>query len=84
MSCHYDRGADIVWLTLEGFDGKQAYGEDHPWGVIERDRQTEQVVAVEFWRASERLPRELLDALPEPRGTGAVLDGSDLAKHRAA
>lgn len=84
MGSHYDRDADIAWLRLEGFDGQRVFGEDHPWGLIERDRETGEVVAVEFWRASERLPAELLDALPRPQATGVVIEGSDLAKHQAA
>lgn len=81
---HYDREVDIAWLVLEGFDGQRAYGEGHPWGLIERDRETGQIVAVEFWRASERLPKELIEALPEPRGTGAVIKSSELAEHPTA
>jgi len=73
-----------AWLVLEGFDGQHAYGEEHPWGLIERDRETGQIVSIEFWRASEQLPKEVLDALPAPRSTGAVIDSSELAKHHTA
>lgn len=65
---HYAREDDIASLKFEGFDGRHAYGEDHEWGLILRDRQTDRVVALEIWRASERLPTELLQALPEPQG----------------
>jgi len=78
---HYDPEVDIAWLVLQGFDGQRAYGEQHPWGLIERDRETDQIVAVEFWGASEQLPKELLAALPAPRSTGAVIEASELAKH---
>ncbi len=81
---HYDRNADIAWLLLEGFDAQHTYGEDHPWGLIERDRESGDLVGVELWRASERLPRQLLDALPEPEGSSIVVERSDLAKGQAA
>jgi uncharacterized protein YuzE len=63
---HYDRESDIAALNLEGFDGSQIFGEDHDWGLLLRDRETQAVVGVELWRASDRLPAELLQALPEP------------------
>lgn len=71
---HYDRQADIAWLLLEGYDGRRAYGEDHQWGLVERDRETGQVVAFEVWQASQHLPRELLDALPQPEGRGVIVE----------
>jgi hypothetical protein len=71
---HYAREDDIASLELEGFDGRRAYGEDHEWGLILRDRETRRVVALEIWRASERLPAELLEALPEPEGEEVVVE----------
>lgn len=71
---HYDRETDIAALDLEGFDGQRTYGEDHDWGLILRDRESNEVVGLEFWRASERLPAALLDALPEPKGEGIVVE----------
>lgn len=63
---HYDRESDIAALNLKGFDGSKLFGEDHDWGLILRDRETQEVVGVELWCASDRLPAELLLALPEP------------------
>lgn len=71
---HYAREDDIASLELVGFDGRHAYGEDHEWGLILRDRETDRVVALEVWRASEHLPAELLDALPEPEGQEMVVE----------
>lgn len=62
---HYDRESDIAALNLKGFDGDQVFGEDHDWGLLLRDRVTQEVVGIELWRASDRLPVQLLDALPE-------------------
>ncbi len=63
---HYDRESDIAALNLKGFDGSHVFGEEHEWGLLLRDRETQEVVGVELWRASYRLPAELLQALPEP------------------
>ncbi|MBA3422319.1 MAG: DUF2283 domain-containing protein [Thermoleophilaceae bacterium] len=81
---HYDRDADIAWLVLQGFDGQRAYSEPQEWGLLDRDRETGSLVAVEFWRASERLPKELLEALPEPEAEGVVVTREDLAKRQPA
>jgi uncharacterized protein YuzE len=70
---HYDRESDIAALDLKGFDGGQVFGEDHDWGLLLRDRVTQEVVGVEFWRASDRLPPQLLDALPEPAARNSVV-----------
>lgn len=71
---HYDRDADIAALNLEGFDGTRAVGEDHEWGLVLRDRESNRVVGIELWRASERLPADLLEALPEPRPAGSQVE----------
>lgn len=63
---HYDREVDIAALNLEGFDGRRVYGELHEWGVLLRERETDQVIGIELWKASGRLPSEVLEALPEP------------------
>ncbi|MGH2987596.1 MAG: DUF2283 domain-containing protein [Solirubrobacterales bacterium] len=71
---HYDRDADVAALNLEGFDGARAVGEDHEWGLVLRDRESNRVVGFELWRASERLPADFLAALPEPRPAGAPVE----------
>jgi len=63
---HYDREVDIAALNLEGFDGCHAYGEQHEWGVLLRERETDRVIGVELWKASGCLPSEVLEGLPEP------------------
>jgi hypothetical protein len=70
---HYAREDDIASLELEGFDGRNVYGVDHEWGLILRDRVTDRVVGVEVWRASERLPTEFLEALPQPQAGEIVV-----------
>ncbi len=70
---HYDRESDIAALNLKGFDGGQVFGEDHNWGLLLRDRGTQEMVGIELWRASDRLPAQLLDALPEPAARNRVV-----------
>lgn len=39
------------------------------WGLIDHDSATDEVVAVEVWSASKRLPPEVLATLPAPTST---------------
>jgi uncharacterized protein YuzE len=54
---YYDREADDV------------ISEEVEWGLIDHDSDTDQVVAIEVWSASQRLPAELLATLPTPAST---------------
>ena len=63
---HYDRAADIAWLRLDGWEKDRVRVERTPIGLIERDGSTGRVVGLEFWEASQKLPSELLEALPAP------------------
>jgi uncharacterized protein YuzE len=66
MDGHYDRDADIAWIRLEGWDKDRVRVLRTDSGLIERDRDSGRVLGLEFWNARERLPQELLDALPNP------------------
>jgi hypothetical protein len=61
---YYDRGADIAWLPTGSSD--DVVSEKVAWGLIDHDAATDDVVAIEIWSASTRLPGALLDALPAP------------------
>jgi len=63
---HYDRGADIAWLRFDGYDPERVRGEEVDFGLRETDSITGEIVALEYWRASETLPAELLRMLPQP------------------
>lgn len=68
---HYDPEVDIAFISLE--DGR-AIGEEHAWGLIERDPATGALMGFELWKASKMLPPELIAALPtsrSPRGLAA-------------
>ena len=40
--------------------------EEVEWGLIDPDSATDEVVAIEVWSASKRLPPEVLGTLPAP------------------
>jgi uncharacterized protein YuzE len=61
---YYDRDADIAWLPTGSSD--DVVSEEVAWGLIDHDATTDEVVALEIWNASTRLPTNLLDALPAP------------------
>jgi len=63
---HYDADIGIASLDLDGCGATQVFAEEHEWGLLLRARTDDRVVGVEIWRASERLPGELLVALPAP------------------
>lgn len=74
MDGHYDRAADVAWLRLEGWEPGRVRVDEKPWGLLERDRETGRVLGLEFWGASQRLPAELLDALPAPPAREVVVE----------
>jgi uncharacterized protein YuzE len=64
---HYDAEADIAWIRFEGYDPSTAVGEESETGLRELDPETGEVVGLEFWQASQRLPAEFLRMLPPPQ-----------------
>lgn len=67
---YYDRDADIAWLPTG--DSEDVVSEEVEWGLIDHDSGTDEVVAIEVWSASKRLPAELLATLPAPANTHGV------------
>jgi uncharacterized protein YuzE len=61
---YYDREADIAWLPTG--DSADVVSEEVEWGLIDHDSATDEVVAIEVWSASKRLPAEVLATLPAP------------------
>jgi uncharacterized protein YuzE len=61
---YYDANADIAWFPTGESD--DVVSERVPGGLREYDRTTHELVAIEVWDASTRLPRTLLEALPSP------------------
>ncbi len=63
---HYDEGADIAWLRFEGYDPATVIAEEADFGLRELDPSDRRLVGLEYWRAREALPAELLGMLPGP------------------
>lgn len=61
---YYDREADIAWLPTG--TSSDVVSEEVEWGLIDHDAESDEVVAIEIWSASKRLPAEVLSTLPEP------------------
>ena len=61
---HYDEAADIAWLRFEAFDPETVVSEEVEFGL--RELVDRRVVGLEFWKVSQRLPKELLSLFPHP------------------
>lgn len=64
MYAYYDPDADIAWLPTGESD--HVVSEEVEWGLIDHDAATDEIVAVEIWAASKRMPQAILNALPGP------------------
>jgi uncharacterized protein YuzE len=64
---HYDADADIAWVRFEGHDASTTVGEESDSGLRELDPVMGEIVGLEFWQASRRLPAEFLRMLPPPQ-----------------
>ena len=64
MYAYYDPEADIAWLPTG--KSEKVVSEEVEWGLIDHDEATDEIVALEIWAASKRLPKAVLDALPLP------------------
>jgi len=69
MRAHYDPEVDIALIV---FEGGSALSEEHEWGLIDRDPDDDHLMGFEIWEASERLPAELIAALPSPANSGSA------------
>jgi uncharacterized protein YuzE len=61
---YYDTEADIAWLPTG--HAERVVSEEVEWGLIDHDAATDEIVAVEIWAASMRLPKAILDTFPSP------------------
>jgi len=60
---YYDRDSDIAYFEISAAHIERS--DELSWGLLDVDAAGN-VVGAECWRASQRLPRELLEALPAP------------------
>jgi uncharacterized protein YuzE len=63
---HYDARADIAWLRFEGYEPARLLAGEFEFGLRELDPVDGRVVGLEYWRASQVLPTDLLRMLPAP------------------
>ena len=63
---HYDRHADVAWLRSEDYDSNTVVSEEIEAALREVDPATGRLVGLEYWQASQRLPRDLLAKLRPP------------------
>jgi uncharacterized protein YuzE len=63
---HYDVSADIAWLRFKDYEPTTVVAEETEFGLRELDARDRHLLGLEFWRASETLPPELLQMLPSP------------------
>jgi uncharacterized protein YuzE len=64
---HYDAEADIAWVRFENYDPGSAVAEETDGGLRELDPSTGEIVGLEFWEASRKLPADFLRMLPPPQ-----------------
>lgn len=64
---HYDAEADIAWVRFEGYDPGTVVAEETDAGLRELDPSTGEIVGLEFWEASRKLPADFLRMLPPPQ-----------------
>ena len=64
MFAYYDSDADIAWFPTGESD--DVVSERVPGGLRDYDRTSHELVAIEVWDASTRLPASILEALPAP------------------
>jgi len=64
MFAYYDPDADIAWFPAGESD--DVVSERTADGLRDYDRTSRQLVAIEVWDASTRLPPSILQALPAP------------------
>ena len=64
---HYDTEADIAWVRFENYDPHTAVAEETDAGLRELDPSTGEIVGLELWEASSKLPADFLCMLPPPQ-----------------
>ena len=64
---HYDTEADIAWVRCENYNPHTAVAEETDAGLRELDPSTGEIVGVELWQASSKLPADFLRMLPPPQ-----------------
>jgi uncharacterized protein YuzE len=67
---YWDRETDIAWIPTA--PAEFVNSERTSWGVVDYDKDTGEVTALEILDASTFLPVEMLERLPSPGRPGAA------------
>ncbi len=67
---YWDRQADIVWIPTA--PAEFVTSEELSWGLVDHDKKTDEVTALEIWNASKTLPIEMIERLPSPGRPGTA------------
>ncbi len=67
---YWDRETDIAWIPTAPAEFVDS--ERTSWGVVDYDKDTGEVTALEVFDASTFLPVEMLERLPGPGRPGAA------------
>jgi uncharacterized protein YuzE len=67
---YWDRETDIAWIPTA--PAEFVNSERTSWGVVDHDKDTGEVTALEILDASTFLPVEMLERLPGPRRPDAA------------
>ena len=70
-SSYYTSDGDIAFICVRPSHG-EVHSKEEPWGLRDFD-ETGELVGIELWGASKRLPPELIDALPRLNGKTRVV-----------
>jgi uncharacterized protein YuzE len=73
MASHYDPDADIALIQLAEHEPGGQVADACDWGLIIRDEATDALVGFEVWQASQRLPAQLVSALPQLTGDDVTI-----------
>ena len=68
---YWDREADIVWIPTA--PAEFVASEELSWGLVDHDKKTGEVTALEIWNASKALPIEMIERLPSPGRPGSAV-----------
>jgi hypothetical protein len=67
---YWERETDIVWIPTA--PAKFVNSEKTSWGIVDHDKDTDEVTALEIWDASKVFPAEMLERLPSPGRPGST------------
>jgi uncharacterized protein YuzE len=80
---HYDPQADIAWLRFEGYEPSTGVAEETDFGLRELAAADRQLVGLEYWRTSERLPADLPRCC-QPRRSASPAEARSSRRNSAA